>query len=161
RHLHAAVAGAAVVVAQDQVRPRLVGADRNADRLSRCEVLVEAELAREEAVGDVLARDLEDDRLALLQVDLLRLELEPCGGDGNDARRVGAGRRAGDRGHGGGHDGGDGDESQGVLHDTSPSRSSCWMPTVPAYSRSVSSTCSTSGRAGGRSLTRRRPRFWN
>ena len=117
-------------------------------------------------MGDVLARDLERrPTLARCDVDFLRLELEALGRDRDGSRPRGSSRpRTAPRPRSGSRENRENreDPKRRLLHEASPFLRSCWAPTVPAYSRSVSSTSSTAGRIRGASAdTRRTPRFWN
>src|ERR1700736_1091256 len=106
--------------------------------LSRGEIGVDLQRPKKKAVGDVLAIDDERDGFSFLQSDGRRNEFEALGGNRNRAGLFAAGIDCHDQ------------ESQerkqqksedaGELHRDSPCLKSCWMPTVPEYSRSVSST---------------------
>src|SRR5580704_3404949 len=75
-HLHISVAGAAVVVADDGVLARRVGSDRDISRLAWNDVGIDLERPEEEPVLSILAAKAENYRLALLQSDLARGEVE-------------------------------------------------------------------------------------
>src|SRR5262249_6131133 len=101
----------------------------------------------------------ESDGLSLFQGELIGDELEPPGRDRHDARTfVGACSCDPEDGDDRGPDSGL-PESSKSAHRDSPSLRICWMPTVPEYSRSVSSTSWILAFPEA-SATSRTPRFW-
>src|SRR6266566_2573719 len=109
------------------------------------QVEVDLEILLIEPVVAVFGRNAQRDRLAALEGDLVRRELESLRRDRHHAGlRLLRKEAEPDRGHADDDDGKDWDEKS--LHRNAPGFRICWTPSVPANSRSVSSTSSTPSR---------------
>jgi len=99
------VAGAAEVIADGRVAPLRPGRDDDLGRLAGDDLLVDAEWPHEEAVGHVLAPELQLHGLPLLDRDLFGAEFEAFGSDRDDTRLLPGPHAARDhRDDGGRHD---------------------------------------------------------
>src|ERR1051325_6431755 len=137
RHLHVAVARAAVVIADCRINARL-RRDRDGVRMIEIGIQIDAELLDQKPVRAVCAGESNRDRLAGAEMDFFWRGIEAFRRDVDDVRR------------------GDGEENhEDEIHTNAPFVS-CWTPLAPPISRSVSSTSST---ASGALRTWRMPRF--
>src|SRR5258708_5576375 len=132
RHLHIAMARAAVVVADGVELPGLGRRERRHGGCAGDGVEVEVEGGDEQAVGAVEGRNAQCDGLAFLQRNHIRCVLELLCRDLDHARRLAL--RDGEKGQQG-----DQDDELFLHRDVSPLMN-CWMPSLPAISFVVSST---------------------
>src|SRR6266852_9688293 len=85
RELHVSVAETAVVIANRLERARRPRRDLDSCHLAGLDIGIDLQRPHQEAMRGVLAGQLDNNRLVLVEIDLIRAELEFLRGDFHDA----------------------------------------------------------------------------